>query len=118
MKAKTLLGKLTTLAYLAVATLAHAGSHTWSGAVNNAWSQPGNWSSGGSPQFGEANLVLSFPPNLANRNATNGIGNLAIDDIIITGDNYKIGGYGITLTGAGYYNIDCSDVNNEIALDI
>lgn len=95
---------------------ARAGSHTWSGAVNNSWSQPGNWSAGGAPQWGEANITLVFPAGATRYAATNGVGQFAIDEIIISGDDYTIGGYGITLTGIAYYNLDCSGTNNVIAL--
>lgn len=108
---------------LAMATLlntspAKAGTHTWSGAVNFAWSNDGNWSAGGAPQFGESNIVLVFPAVAVRYAATNGVGNYAIDDIIINGNNYTLGGYAITLTGASYYNLECTGDNNRIAMDI
>src|SRR5262245_8457257 len=113
---KRFLQALALLSLLVVADLASAGSHTWSGAVNNAWNNDGNWSSGGAPQFGESHITLVFPPNAVRYAATNGVGNYAIDDIIVTGDNYTIGGYGITLTGYSLYNLECTGTNNVIAL--
>src|SRR3954451_9548242 len=56
MKAKHLFHTLGCLTLLAGATIAHAGSHTWSGAINNAWGNAGNWSAGGAPQYGEPNV--------------------------------------------------------------
>jgi len=106
----------TTLALLASVHLASAGSHTWSGAVNFSWSNAGNWSAGGAPQFGEPNITLVFPASATRYAATNGVGNYAIDSIVIQGSNYKIGGYGITLTGAALNDIFCSGLNNEISL--
>src|SRR2546422_1270417 len=102
---KKILTILTMLALLAGIHIARAGSHTWSGAVNNSWSNAGNWSAGGAPQYGEANVVLIYPANAVRYASTNGIGNIAIDLIEIDGNNYSLGGYGITLTGAGYYNL-------------
>src|SRR5947208_17101243 len=61
LKNRILLSSFTLLALVAGAQVLHAGSHTWSGAVNNSWSNDGNWSSGGAPQFGEANITLVFP---------------------------------------------------------
>src|SRR5439155_14123971 len=108
MKMKSILTKSPTkilvtilLAGLSNLNPAHAGSHTWSGAVNNSWSNAGNWSAGGAPQYGEANVVLIYPANAVRYASTNGIGNIAIDLIEIDGNNYSLGGYGITLTGAG-----------------
>jgi autotransporter-associated beta strand protein len=118
MKTTRLLNAITLVSLLAGAGLARAGSHTWSGAVNNAWSNAGNWSAGGAPQFGEANISLIFPAVATRYASTNGVGNYAIDSIVIEGNNYSIGGYGITLTGAGYLNLTCNGTNNLIACDL
>jgi fibronectin-binding autotransporter adhesin len=111
------------LGAIACATLAaispvQAGTHIWSGAVNNSWSHAGNWSSGGAPQVGEQNVILVFPPGALRTSATNAIINFPIDDIVITGKDYIIGGNPIILTGASYYNLECSGLNNVIAMDI
>src|SRR6266478_9099156 len=116
MKRNRILTSCAALALLASLQFAKAGSHTWSGAVNNSWSNGGNWSAGGAPQFGEANITLVFPAAATRYAATNGVGNYAIDAIVIQGSNYKIGGYGITLTGAALSDIYCSGLNNEISL--
>lgn len=111
------------LAAFALATLAtvhsvRAASHTWSGAVNSLWSNAGNWSAGGAPQLAEAGITLTFPAGATRYTSTNNIGNLAIDGITVSGNNYKIGGSAITLTGVAFYNLNCSGVNDEIAMDI
>jgi autotransporter-associated beta strand protein len=111
------------LGVIACATLAakfpvNAGTHIWSGAVNYSWSHAGNWSSGGAPQVGEQNITLIFPPGAVRTAATNSIVNFPIDDIIITGNQYTIGGNAVILTGASYYNLECSGYYNVIALDI
>src|SRR5260370_29216581 len=43
-------------------------THTWTGAVNNLWSVPGNWT-GGSPA-GDANADLVFPAGTSHFNQT------------------------------------------------
>src|SRR6266446_1819492 len=116
MNNRNILSALIVMAFVAGSQSLQAGLHTWSGAVNNSWSNDGNWSSGGAPQFGEANITLVFPAGATRYAATNGVGNYAIDEIVISGNNYTLGGYGITLTGVSYYNLDCSGTNNVIAL--
>jgi autotransporter-associated beta strand protein len=116
MKIRQIFRTLTILSLLGVSNSARAGSHTWSGAVNNSWSNAGNWSAGGAPQFGEPNITLIFPPSAVRYASTNGVGQYAIDSIVISGDNYSIGGYGITLTGVAYYNLNCTGTNNVISL--
>ena len=115
---KKLFNSFALLSLLAGAGLAHAGSHTWSGAVNNSWSNAGNWSAGGAPQFGEPNITLIFPAVATRYAATNGVGNYAIDSIVFEGSNYSLGGYGITLTGSGLYNLTSYGTNNVIACDM
>ena len=119
MNIKKILSLLVLPGFLAGAQLCRAGSHTWSGAVNNSWSNPGNWSSGGAPMFGETNLSLIFPASATRYAATNGVGNFAINTISIQGNNYAIGGYGITLVYNGVgASILASGTNNEIGLPI
>jgi autotransporter-associated beta strand protein len=119
MNIKKILSLVVLPACLAGAELCRAGSHTWSGALNSSWSNPGNWSAGGAPQLGETNLALIFPASAMRFTATNDAGNFAINTIQIQGNNYAIGGSGVTLV----YNsvgasILCSGTNHVIALPI
>jgi hypothetical protein len=77
--------------------LAPAG-HIWSGAVNNLWSNAGNWS-GGAPAAGEADVVLTFNNLGFNRNNTNDILNLIVTEIDFTTGGYTLSGDTITLLG-------------------
>lgn len=70
-------------ALLAAAPAAHAGSHTWSGAVNGLWSVAGNWSAGGAPAGGEAPLNLTFPAGAMLLNSTNDVAGLQLDSLKI-----------------------------------
>ena len=110
---------LLVLAAFASVQLVQAGTHTWSGAVNSSWSNPGNWSSGGAPQLGEASLALVFPASPTRSAATNDVGNLSINTINVQGDNYVIGGTAVTLLYNGIgASILCSGTNHQIALTL
>lgn len=77
------------------APASYAGSHTWSGAVDGAWSTPGNWSSGGRPTNGEPNLQILFPISATRYNSTNNLAGLEIQNLTITGSGYVIEGFGV-----------------------
>src|SRR5881409_616973 len=68
------------------------------------------------PGAAPSTIPGAMPANAVRYASTNGIGNIAIDLIEIDGNNYSLGGYGITLTGAGYYNLISNGTNNLIAL--
>lgn len=74
---------------LALAPVALAGNHTWSGLGGNSlFSNPGNWSAGGVPESREANVVLTFPASASNKNVMQDIESLGIDQMVIQGDGY------------------------------
>jgi fibronectin-binding autotransporter adhesin len=109
MKLKNLLAAFLALIIISAGNPALAAIHIWSGAVNNNWSNPGNWSSGGPPTLGETPpVLLAFPPlpYLASTTVDDIgspiLGHLAVDFISITGSNYDFqatsGNY-IYLTG-------------------
>jgi fibronectin-binding autotransporter adhesin len=88
---KTLLSL--TIVILAAFTM-HASTHTWTGVTGDGrWSTAGNWS-GGAPAAGEAGNVILVFPAAGTKNTTNDIANLTIDQIQISGDNYRIVGLG------------------------
>src|SRR5436190_14780436 len=64
-----------------VTSLAHAGTHVWSGAQDGMLGNPANWSSGGAPSGFEAPpVVIQFPSGAtARREITNNIANLKVD---------------------------------------
>jgi autotransporter-associated beta strand protein len=97
MKLGKLVNILASLALLAGGKTALAGSHTWSGAINGNWSNPGNWSFGGAPSVTEVSPVtLQFPPGAVRYNTTNDIGGwiffLTVDYMNVTGNNYLFAG--------------------------
>src|SRR4051812_44999485 len=108
MKTKSYFSIGLALAMCAGANFTKAASHTWTGSVSSAWSNPSNWI-GGAPQIGEASVVLSFVTGATRQTSTNDIGNISVDAIVFTGGNFTLGGYFITLTGVSYYNIDCQN---------
>lgn len=72
-----------------------AGTHTWSGAVDGAWSNPANWSSGGRPSNSESSITLIFPPGATRFNTTNNLAGLNIGLIQFTGGGYNLEGFGV-----------------------
>ena len=74
-------------------------AHTWSGSAGDLWSNPANWSIGGAPQAGEADIQLVFldngPENGVNHPsylATNDLGAVEVLSIRIEGNHtYTIG---------------------------
>jgi uncharacterized repeat protein (TIGR01451 family) len=95
--------------------LARATTATWTGAVNNLWTNAGNWTGlGGTPLVGGEDLI--FPGGAANLSNTNGLAaGTTFNSITITGSGYTLGGNSITL-GAG--NLADSSVagSNTISL--
>ena len=72
-----------------------AAAKTWTGAVNNLWSNPGNWQ-GGVPGPGDP---LVFPAGASNIVNTNDLPDQAPFKLILfTGSNYVISGNGFGLT--------------------
>ncbi len=73
---------------------ARAATHTWTGAMGDGrWSTAGNWS-GGAPAAGEAAIVTLVFPVAGSKLSTNDIAGLTIDQIQISGDSYRIAGWG------------------------
>jgi autotransporter-associated beta strand protein len=117
MKTKSYISICLALMTFAGAHSTKAASHTWTGSVSSLWSNPLNWD-GGAPQIGEANVVLNFEYGATRNASTNDIGNISVDDIVFTGNNFTLGGYFITLTGVSFYNLDCQNSGNVIAMDM
>jgi uncharacterized repeat protein (TIGR01451 family) len=80
--------------------LARATTATWTGAVNNQWTNGGNWVGlGGTPLVGGEDLI--FPGGAANLSNTNGYAAATtFNSIKLTGSGYTLAGNQITL-GAG-----------------
>ncbi|MBL9135306.1 MAG: autotransporter-associated beta strand repeat-containing protein [Verrucomicrobiales bacterium] len=98
----TLLGAV--VAVLGAATLGVvAGTHTWSGAVNDQWNLPENWSSGGVPTPNEsAPVILIFPSSTEARSATrNNIPGLTVDRLTLQRGGYRFSATGSTLRFRG-----------------
>ncbi|MFN0128607.1 MAG: beta strand repeat-containing protein [Verrucomicrobiales bacterium] len=94
---------LSLLALFAGAPLARAGSHTWNGAVSSSWNNAANWSAGGKPVAGEANVALIFPVGATRYSVTNDIPGLAVHSLTLNG-SYTLSGSGgaaLTFTGGG-----------------
>ncbi|MBS0647761.1 MAG: autotransporter domain-containing protein [Verrucomicrobia bacterium] len=62
------------------AAMMHAANLTWSGAVNNLWTNPGNWVGGVAPNNGDS---LLFPGNATSFTSTNDTGTIQIASITI-----------------------------------
>lgn len=101
------------LALLAVSP-AVAASHTWSGAVNGLFSNPGNWSAGGVPAMGEVNLSLVFPASATRTVMTNDIGALTVNSMNFQGSNYVLRGASTITFGSSLINVLCNGTSNVI----
>ena len=64
-------------------------SHQWTGAVSEAWSDPGNWA-GGSP-VGDSSAVLIFPTSATRFTSLNDQASIPVQEIDIFGSGYVIG---------------------------
>lgn len=116
----------TWLAAAVVAALApvaaRAAVHTWTGTgffgnATRTWSDPFNWN-GGPPTTNEAPpVILVFPESAAEKLSTNDIGNLVVDEIRITGNNYALFGRSpgsiLTLRNGG--SVNSTGSGNRIA---
>ena len=108
------LGKLLALAWVLLAPSLHAGSHTWSGAVNGNWSTAGNWSAGGVPAIGEASLTMTFPGSATRTVMTNNIGALTVTSMNFSGSNYIVRGASTITFGSSLINVLCGGNSNTI----
>src|SRR5207302_340984 len=70
--------------------------HTWTGALNNLWSNSANWAQG-SPA-GDSDADLIFPAGAQNIDPNNNdLPGLSVHSVKISGAGYNIVGNGITL---------------------
>src|SRR5213075_1474788 len=102
-------------AAFALARLAHASTHTWTGATSNLWSVPGNWMEGTTP-MGDASAALVFPASGTNAPA-NDLSSLTIQSITITGspNNVSLSGNAITLNDG--LTVDASVMSGFPSID-
>lgn len=71
-------------------------THSWTGAVNSAWSNNGNWT-GGTPA-GDPDADLVFP-NVSNKTSTNDIAGVTfVKSITLESGGYTIGGNAIAVS--------------------
>ena len=92
-----------------------AGPHTWSGAVNGNWNNAGNWSAGGVPAIGEANLTISFPGSATRTVMTNNIGALTFQAMTFSGSNYVLrGASALSFNNTALLQLLCSGDSNVI----
>ncbi len=98
---------------LAASDPAFAATHTWSGAVNGLFSNPGNWSAGGVPTLAETN-ALSFPASATRFTVTNDIGTLSVSAFNISGSNYIIRGASTFTIRPNLVNLNCQGWSNTI----
>ncbi|HAV64136.1 MAG TPA: hypothetical protein DCY13_17435, partial [Verrucomicrobiales bacterium] len=99
--------------HLVAATELHAASHTWSGAVNGLFSNPGNWSAGGVPTLAETNTLV-FPVGVARTTVTNDIGALKVAAFNFPGGNYVVRGASTITVQPNLINILCTGGSNTI----
>jgi fibronectin-binding autotransporter adhesin len=105
-----------TFLLLVSAPTARAGGHTWSGAgINDLWSNPANWSSGGVPSAAESHpLTLVFPDDATSKTPIDNIPSLVVDVLTINGVGYNLGGLNaasLTFTGVRGYNLISTGTN-------
>jgi hypothetical protein len=92
---KQILRAFSLLSFLVCVAPIEAATHIWTGAVNELFSVPGNWS-GGSPA-GDANAQLSFPPG-GRLAANNDIAGLTVRSISFSASGYQLRGNAIAFT--------------------
>jgi choice-of-anchor A domain-containing protein len=86
---------------------------TWSGAVNNSWSTPGNWDTG-APTTGDD---LVFPATALNKSNVNDLpAGLSITRLTFQGNGYTLGGNAIAITTAVANNVTSG--TNVVNLDL
>jgi fibronectin-binding autotransporter adhesin len=88
-----------------------AAAKTWTGAVNNLWSNPGNWL-GGVPGNGDPIVFPAGASNLTNVNDINA--DVVFRSILFSGSNYNIGGYALALTDGISSTNAPNTINNDI----
>lgn len=96
-----------------------AGTHVWGG-LNGSWSNVANWSSGGRPTIGEANMVLIFPQAAGAHTMTNDLGPLTVQSMQFIGGNYTLRGTNVITLGAAGTDLTVTGPNNiiECALNL
>ncbi len=87
-----------------------AASHTWSGAVNGYFSNPGNWSSGGVPTLAETNALV-FPAGAARFVVTNDVGALRVSLFNFSGGGYVLRSATAFTIAPNLINIQCNNSN-------
>lgn len=96
---------------------AAADTCTWTGAVNNTWSNGGNWSgcdNGGVPESGDS---LIFASGASNTNPNvNDIAGLNLDSVQFNGSGYVVSGNAVDLTPTGAQSLSMWGSNNNWAI--
>jgi hypothetical protein len=93
-------------------SVALAATKTWTGAINNLWSNPGNWA-GGVPVAGDR---IAFPVSASNTTNTNDLApSTVFFDITFLGSNYIVNGNTIGLSDGIPAN---NGTNNRINADL
>lgn len=99
--------------------------HNWTGAssISSNWSDTSNWDSNGPPTPSESNVVLNFGPAGAQRNNSDDIPGLTVQQINFTDGSYFLNGDPIALTGgvsdqsaAGSSNSAPNEIDLHMAL--
>ncbi|HUK22511.1 MAG TPA: autotransporter-associated beta strand repeat-containing protein [Gemmatimonadales bacterium] len=91
--------------------LARNTTATWTGAVNNQWTNAGNWSGlGGTPLVGGEDLI--FPGGAANLSNTNGMAaGTGFNSITISGSGYTLAGNSVALGAGGLTDASVAGTN-------
>ena len=101
---------------IAICPMAHAASHTWSGAGGDRkWSNPANWLLGGAPGSAETDATLLFPANASTKQPIDDVVGLIISQLQITGGGYIFSGSNaatLTFSGAPGDNFLVTNGNN------
>jgi autotransporter-associated beta strand protein len=83
--------------------------------VNGNWSTAGNWSAGGVPVIGEANITISFPGSATRTVMTNNIGALTLTSMNFSGSNYVLRGASVlSFNTTALLQLLCSGNSNVI----
>ena len=91
--------------------LARNTTATWTGAVNNQWTNAGNWTGlGGTPLVGGEDLI--FPGGAANLSNTNGMAaGTGFNSITISGSGYTLAGNSVALGAGGLTDASVAGAN-------
>lgn len=98
---------------------AAAAPHTWTGAVNGNWSNPGNWQLSSAPGAGEANVILTFPSGMGNMGTmVNDVAGLNVVGMSFYDGAYAVTGLPINLAGtvAVYTSSNPVDLDVDLVL--